>query len=158
MRSDHQVRLNTVMIPVTVAKIMVPMSGTKIAQDSQSPWLTTARIRNSTETPTMRFARTSSILWPALATTAAMIAAAPTADPRIWSTAIRAPAASSPGSTVSAAFRASIPTRRSIGRLCAADPNHAGSLGSDRDRWIPGGCCRTTRRAAVKMDIGPVTP
>ena len=75
MRSDHQVRLNTVMIPVTVAKIMVPMSGTKIAQDSQSPWLTTARIKNSTDTPTMRFARTSSILWPALATTAAMIAA-----------------------------------------------------------------------------------
>jgi hypothetical protein len=37
MRSDHQVRLNTVMIPVTVAKIMVPMSGTKMAQDSQSP-------------------------------------------------------------------------------------------------------------------------
>ena len=83
MRSDHQVRLNTVMIPVTVAKIMVPMSGTKIAQDSHSPWFTTARIRNSTETPTMRFARTSSMLWPALATTAAMIAAAPkAADPR----------------------------------------------------------------------------
>ena len=79
MRSDHQIRLNTVMVPVTVAKIMVPMSGTKIAQESQSPWLTTARIRNSTETPTMRFARTSSILWPALATTAAMIAAAPKA-------------------------------------------------------------------------------
>jgi hypothetical protein len=51
MRSDHQIRLNTVMVPVTVAKIMVPMSGTKIAQESQSPWLTTARIRNSTETP-----------------------------------------------------------------------------------------------------------
>jgi hypothetical protein len=64
MRSDHQVRLNTVMIPVTVAKIMVPMSGTKIAQDSQSAWFATARIRNSTETPTMRLARTSSILWP----------------------------------------------------------------------------------------------
>jgi hypothetical protein len=51
MRSDHQVRLNTVMIPVTEAKIMVPMSGTKIAQDSQSPWFTAARIRNSAETP-----------------------------------------------------------------------------------------------------------
>jgi hypothetical protein len=77
MRSDHQIRLNLVMSPVTVAKIRVPASGTKIAQDSHSPWFTTARIRNSTETPTMRFERTSSILWPALATTAAMIAAAP---------------------------------------------------------------------------------
>ena len=36
LRSDHQVRLNTVMIPVTVAKIMVPRSGTKMAQDNQS--------------------------------------------------------------------------------------------------------------------------
>ena len=94
------------MIPVTVAKIMVPMSGTKIAQDSQSPWLTTARIKNSTDTPTMRFARTSSILWPALATTAAMIAAAPkAADPTIWSTAIRAPEASSPGSSTGSRWR-----------------------------------------------------
>ena len=86
MRSDHQIRLNTVMSPVTVAKIMVPMSGTMIAQDSQSAWLTTARIRNSTETPTMRGARTSSILWPALATTAAMIDRTPadlgTVDPQ----------------------------------------------------------------------------
>ena len=70
------------MIPVTVAKIMVPASGTKIAQDSQSPWFTTARIRNSTETPTMRLERTSSILWPALETTPAMIAAAAKVAPK----------------------------------------------------------------------------
>ena len=40
------------MIPVTVAKIMVPASGTKIAQHSQNPWFITARIKNCTETPT----------------------------------------------------------------------------------------------------------
>jgi hypothetical protein len=77
MRSDHQIRLNTVMIPVAVATMTVPMSGTKIAQDSQSPWFTTARIKNSTETPMMRGERTSSILCPALETTAGMIAIVP---------------------------------------------------------------------------------
>jgi hypothetical protein len=93
------------MSPVTVAKIMVPASGTKIAQDSHSPWFTTARIRNSTETPTMRFERTNSILWPALATTAAMIAVPNVENPRIWSTAIRATAASSPGGSTGSKWR-----------------------------------------------------
>jgi hypothetical protein len=55
-----------VRVPGTVATITVPMSGTKIAQDSHGPWLTTAEIRYSTETPTMRGERMGSMLWPAL--------------------------------------------------------------------------------------------
>ncbi len=94
-RSDHQIKLNAVIMAVAVATITVPMSGIKSAQDGHSPRFATARIKrrgsNSAETPTMRGERTNWTLWPVLETLAGMIATVPSAaDPKIWSTAIRA--------------------------------------------------------------------
>ena len=80
----------------------------------------TASIRNSTDTPTMRLARTNSMLWPALATTAATMAAAPlAADPKIWSIAVSA-AAPAGSAAVPAGSGGAVPDRPLHG--AAAEP------------------------------------